>query len=415
MTSSRRAPVETGLDRLVTDESLSRRLGSCRLGLLTNQAAVTRDLTHTVFALDGAGLRPERLFAPEHGIWGHAQDMQAVDSGRDPVTGIDVVSLYGHDAETLVPDASAFEGLDAVLIDVPDIGARYYTFAATAAWLAEGALAAGLDVWVLDRPNPIGGVEDEGNLVEPGYESFVSALSVPNRHALTLAELLRWYGRFGRSGNDPALFDSLRVIECRGWRRGLWHDETGQPWVFPSPNMPSLDTAAIYPGLCLLEATTASEGRGTTRPFELIGAPWVDAAALAAALEAMDLPGVRFRPTIFEPKYQKWAGRSCRGVQIHLVDRPRIRSYELGLSIVWALHDLFPADFAWRPDPYEFIEDIPAIDLLCGTSRVREAIEGGGDRLETIAQALRGAEDWPEQAQAIRIYPLDDVDKPGAP
>jgi uncharacterized protein YbbC (DUF1343 family) len=393
-----RSTVRTGLDRLLAEPALRARLAGRRFGLLVNQASVAADLTHAVLALRAVGLTPARLFAPEHGVWGHAQDMVAVGHGRDPLTGLDTVSLYGLTAASLTPESGALDGLELVVIDLPDIGTRYYTFAATAAWLAEAASRAGLEVLVLDRPNPLGGVAFEGNLVEPGLQSFVSAFSVPNRHGLTLGELLRYQARCG-----PAAFE-VDVIEVSGWRRAAWHDETGLPWVLPSPNMPTLDTAAVYPGMCLLEATNLSEGRGTTRPFELFGAPFVDVEALGARLEAMRLPGVRFRPAVFQPGFQKWAGRPCRGLQVHLVDRRRVEPYALGLSVLWALRRLHPDDFAWRAEPYEFIADLPAVDLLCGTALVREALEAGAEREEVLAVALAGAEDWWERASRFRLY-----------
>jgi uncharacterized protein YbbC (DUF1343 family) len=392
------ARTRTGLERVLTEPSLRGRLLGRRFGLLVNQASVTADLTHAIHALRAVGLTPERLFGPEHGVWGHAQDMEAVGHGRDPVTGLDTVSLYGHTAESLTPESGVLDGLDVVLIDLPDVGTRYYTFAATAAYLAEAASRAGAEVWVLDRPNPLGGVAVEGNLVEPGYESFVSAFSVPNRHGLTLGELLRYQARFG-----PSPFE-VEVVEVAGWPRAAWHDETGLPWVMPSPNMPALETAALYPGMCLLEATNVSEGRGTTRPFELFGAPWVEAEPLGRALEAMALPGVRFRPAVFQPGFQKWAGCTCFGLQAHVVDRGRLEPYALGLSVLFALRRLYPHDFAWRPDPYEFIAEVPAVDLLCGTSRVREALAAEASREEVLAVALAGAEGWPERAGDIRIY-----------
>jgi uncharacterized protein YbbC (DUF1343 family) len=396
--------VRTGLDRLLAPAADGAELrGALRgrpYGLLVNQASVTSDLRHAIDALRDAGLPPTRLFAPEHGVRGHAQDMESVgDEARDPVTGLPAVSLYGDDLASLAPEPAALDGLDVVLVDLPDIGTRYYTFAATGHYLARTAHAVGVDVWVLDRPNPIGGVAVEGNLVAPGFESFVGAISLPNRHGLTLGELLR----YADAHTAPA---PVRVIEAAGWARPEWLDDTGLPWVLPSPNMPNLEAAAIYPGMCLLEATNISEARGTTRPFELFGAPFVDSVALVRALRALDLPGVRFREAVFKPGFQKWAGAVCHGAQVHIVDRQALRPYALGLAVLSVLWRLYPGLAAWRDKPYEFVDDIPAIDLLAGCADVRLAIEAGAELDELVAVACAGADDYAERRRAVALYPL---------
>jgi len=374
-------PVETGLDRLLGDAALLASLAGRRVGVLANHASVTGGLVHAVDALIAAGVDVVRLFGPEHGIRGQAQDMESVDEGSDPITGLPLVSLYGDTLASLKPTAADVDGLDVVLLDLPDIGTRYYTYAATAAYLAAEAQRQGVEAWVLDRPNPINGVDVEGNLVDPGFESFVGALSVPNRHGMTLAELLRYQGRHGP---DPY---HVEVVALRGWRREQWFDECRLPWVYPSPNMPTLETAIIYPGMCLIEATEASEARGTTRPFELFGAPWVDSHALCKSLSELALPGVLFRPAVFKPGFQKHSGAVCHGAQIHITERARVRSLELGLAIIHTLMRLYPDEFEWREKPYEFVDEVPAMDLLCGNASVRAALDQGADLAEVVEAA----------------------------
>ncbi|HPS77106.1 MAG TPA: DUF1343 domain-containing protein [Thermoanaerobaculaceae bacterium] len=368
--------VRTGLGRLVADPAM---LAGRRFAVLANQAAVTPGLVTAWRALAFHGGELVRLFAPEHGLWGVAQDMEAVSDTRDPVLGVPVHSLYGHSSTTLAPRAEWLEGLDVVVVDLPDIGTRYYTFAATMAHIVAACETAGVEVLVLDRPNPIGGVALEGGPVEAGCRSFVGEIDVPVRHGLTLGELALWL----RAGRHPDL--TLSVLMCEGWQREWWWDDTGLPWVAPSPNMPALITAAIYPGACLVEATNLSEGRGTTRPFELIGAPWLDGEALARQLTAAGLPGVAFRPTFFRPAFGKFAGEVCGGVHWHVTDRTAMRPLETGVRLLAAVRELHPDRFAWRADAYEFVADVPAIDLLTGSSAARAVIEGCGDLAELLA------------------------------
>jgi uncharacterized protein YbbC (DUF1343 family) len=359
--------VRTGLDRLLEEASLLR---GRSYGLLCHQASVTEDyvLAHLALAraLDGS-VKPRRLFGPEHGFYGVEQDMVAATESADPWTDLPVVSLYGKDEQSLRPRPKAFEGLDLLLIDLQDVGARYYTFVATAVWAAEVALEAGCEVWVLDRPNPLGGEVIEGNLLLPGFESFVGAFETPVRHGLTLAELVRLEGvRRGWPG------ERLRVFELAGWQRSMHWPDTGRSWLAPSPNMPSYPTAAIYPGGCLVEATEISEGRGTTRPFHLVGAPGFDAPALAAAMENRALPGLRFVPAYFRPQFQKHAGEVCAGVEVVVTDPRAVQGYRFGIELLVALTD---QGCPWREAPYEFVSDIPAIDLLTGSDLFRGLLE----------------------------------------
>ncbi len=308
--------VETGLDNLIADPSP---IKGRKWALLANQATVTTDLEPARTAIARAAGPPALLFAPEHGLDGVAQDMESVGDEVDPLTGTPVRSLYGHDAASLAPRSADLGGLDVVAVDVPDIGSRYYTFAATMDALMKACSAAGVEILVLDRPNPIGGVAREGGLVRPGFESFVGQIPTPTRHGLTLAEIALLLHR----ERYPDL--ELTVVGCRGWPRGQLFDATGLPWVAPSPNMPTLDTALIYPGLCLVEGTNISEGRGTTLPFHLVGAPWVDAEAVVEHLRALPISGAAFRATRFRPEFSKHAGDNLRGHRNprHGSQRPR--------------------------------------------------------------------------------------------
>ena len=363
--------VTTGLDRLLAEPE---RLAGRRYGLLAHGASITRDLRPAHRALAGTGTPPAVLFGPEHGYYGVEQDMVAALSSRDPWTGVPILSLYGDAESSLAPLPAAFAGLDLLLIDLQDVGSRYYTYAATAVWAAEAALAAGCEVWVLDRPNPLGGEVVEGNLPEPGYDSFVGAFKTPVRHGLTLGELVLLEARRRGRGSWEGRFT---VWEMSGWRRAMSWEETGLPWIAPSPNMPTTLTAQVYPGGCLVEATELSEGRGTTRPFQLTGAPGLDPVALADRMNSLGLPGVAFLPTYFRPQFQKQAGKVCGGVELVVTDPRRFRSYRAGVELLAAARAVGPEVFAWRTAPYEFVADRPAIDLLTRSPACREALESG--------------------------------------
>lgn len=389
--------VRPGLEVLATD-SVSLITGR-RFALLANQAAVARDLTAAWVVLARAGGVPVRLFSPEHGLWGTAQDMEAVGEEFEAVTGLPVHSLYGSSPETFAPRKELLDDLDAVVVDLPDIGARYYTFAATMAHMMAACERVGVEVIVCDRPNPIGGEAIEGGPIEPGLGSFVSEIPVPARHGMTLGELAVWI----RAARYPDLH--LTVVPCEGWTRGMWWDDTGLPWVAPSPNMPTLTTATIYPGGCLLEATNLSEGRGTTRPFQLIGAPWLDGDALAARLHALGLPGCRFRACRFRPEFQKWAGQNCGGVEWHVTDRQALRSLEAAVLLVREARALDPERFAWRTEAYEYVTGVPAMDLLTGSPRARAVVEGRADP-EPLFESWRVWSDAFRRERArVLLYP----------
>jgi uncharacterized protein YbbC (DUF1343 family) len=369
--------IRNGLDRLLADPA---RLRGRRYGLLAHHASVTADLRPAHVALaTSAGGAPSVLFGPEHGYHGVEQDMVPSEDRRDPWTGVPIRSLYGHDENTLRPAPDAFEKLDLLLVDLQDVGSRYYTYVATATWAAEAALAAGCEVWVLDRPNPLGGEVVEGNLRRPGFESFVGAFEHPVRHGLTLGEIVRWELATGTDRAAAKPREDLEVITVEGWRRSMLWPETQRPWIAPSPNMPSFATAVVYPGLCLIEGTRVSEGRGTTRPFLVIGAPWLDPVELAAGLGARELPGVAFVPMYFKPQFQKHAKDVCGGVEIVVHDTAAFPSYRAGVELVEVLAALSPPGELWRAEPYEFVGDRLAIDLLAGCDELRSSIESGRD------------------------------------
>jgi uncharacterized protein YbbC (DUF1343 family) len=397
--------VETGLDVLL-HERLSLLRGR-RVGVLCHPASVDRRLRHVVDALRAASIEITRLFGPEHGIRGEAQDMIGVDSARDFRTGIPVVSLYGDRFESLSPTREALADLDVLVVDLQDVGSRYYTFIWTMALCLQAAAAAGVAVVVLDRPNPIGGADVEGGHIDPGFESFVGLGSVPVRHGLTIGEVARlvragipWGGqRFAKP-----LACELEVIPMKGWRRDDHFDATKLPWVLPSPNMPTPETALVYPGLCLLEGTNISEGRGTTRPFEIFGAPFVDAYRLAESLAQEHLPGVAFRPLSFRPTFHKFAGQVCGGVQLHVGSRADFRPYLTGVAILRALRNLAPDAFAWRTEKYEFVSDRPAIDLLTGGDQIRKGIEAGASLAELQATWQTAEDDFRKRRADCLIY-----------
>jgi uncharacterized protein YbbC (DUF1343 family) len=384
----RNPPVRSGLDVLLLQEFAP--LKGLAVGLVTHPAAVDHRLQSAAALLHAApGVRLERLFGPEHGFAGHAQDLEGVVAGRDPWTGLEIVSLYGDAVESLRPTEEQLRGLDALVIDLVDVGSRYYTFQATMLFCLEEASRRGLLTVVLDRPNPLGGVAVEGPTVRPGFESFVGVRPIATRHGLTIGELARLYrAELGLSGE-------LLVVPCEGWRRGMSFHETGLPWVLPSPNMPTVETALVYPGQCLIEGTNLSEGRGTTRPFELCGAPGVDAVALAGRLNGERLDGVVFRPAWFTPTFQKHAGRLCGGVQLHVTDAEAFRPVRTGLAVLAALREAAGATFAWRTQTYEFVSDIPAIDLLFGSDRERLGLEAGASWRD-LARA------WEAEEEAFR-------------
>ncbi len=378
-----RVPVTLGSTRLIDSGRLRHR----RIGIVSNPASVDRAFTHVVDALGAAdGVTVAAIFGPQHGFRSDVQDnMIETPHARDEARRVPVYSLY---SDTREPTAEMLDGLDALVIDLQDIGARIYTYIYTMANCLRACARHGVEVIVCDRPNPIGGLAVEGPTLEAGSESFVGQFPIPMRHGMTIGELARLF-------NDHyGIGARLDVVKMAGWSRAMYADETGLPWVMPSPNIPTLDSAIVYPGTVLFEGTTASEGRGTTRPFELVGAPWVSAERLADALNRRGLPGVHFRPAVFEPTFQKHARTTCGGCQIHVVDRGAFRPVLTGVALIDAVRAEDPARFGWRQPPYEYEHDKLPIDILAGSPALAAAIDGGA-RAEAIAR------EWPARAAAF--------------
>jgi molybdopterin-guanine dinucleotide biosynthesis protein MobB len=372
--------LSTGLDVLLEDPSFLR---GKRIGLLANAASVTSAFVPAAAAMRDAGLDVRVLFGPEHGFWGASQDMEAVES-EEP-SGIPVVSLYGTTVKDLSPKSEHLSGLDVVVSDLPDVGARYYTFVWTTALMMKACAERRIPVVVLDRPNPIGGEVLEGNLPDTPLLSFVGLYPVPVRHGMTPGEIARWVN------SEHGLGCDLTLVPMRKAGRVPTRREVAETpsWVQPSPNMPTPVTALVYPGACLVEGTNLSEGRGTTRPFEIVGAPWLDAHTAAGAANSLRMPGVVFRPHLFRPTFQKHAGRLCGGVQAHVTDPASFRPFETYLRLVKALRDADPGSFAWRKEIYEYRDDVPAIDLLAGTARYRQLVDRG-ERLDPWIDSFEG-------------------------
>jgi uncharacterized protein YbbC (DUF1343 family) len=350
-----------------------------RVGLVCNQASVDHELRHTADILKSVeGVNLTTLFGPQHGIRGDVQDnMVETPHTLDAETGLPVYSLY---SETREPTEEMLRDVDVLVCDLQDVGCRIYTFVYTIANCMRVARKLDKSVIVCDRPNPIGGVSVEGNLLESGFESFVGQFQLPTRHGMTAGELSQMFNEHWGIGCD------LEVVSMDGWSRELWFDETDVPWVLPSPNMPTLDSATVFPGTVHLEGTQVSEGRGTTRPFELVGAPYVEAADFARRLESIGLPGIRFRPTNFLPTFQKHAGVTCGGVQIHVLDRLELRPVITGLAVVKTCFDLYGEDFRWKEPPYEYVYGKNPFDVISGTDRLRLSFERG-DSLEYLERS----------------------------
>lgn len=372
-----------GLDVLLADPRAWR---GKRVGLLTNATGMTRDLRSNIAALRDAQINLVALFSPEHGLLGAAKEGAPVSSGRDARTGLPIHSLYG---DTRKPTAEMLQGIDVVLFDIQDVGARFYTYTTTLALALEACAENKIPLIVLDRPAAINGETIEGPALDPGLQSFVGHGALPIRFALTLGELARFYNAELNIGAE------LQVMALQGWRRALWYDETGLPWVLPSPNMPALATATVYPGMCLLEGTNLSLGRGTTLPFEIVGAPWLDGYALADALNALQLDGVRFRPIAFTPSANKFANENCGGVQVHVSDRNIFRPVMMTLHLLSTLRQMDQTQFEWN---------VPGFKRLLGDASVIEKIERGEAAANIVASWRTGQASFCEKRERSLLY-----------
>ena len=366
-------------------------LGGRSVGLVTNPTGVTSHLESSLNALHShPNVDLRVVFGPEHGARGDVQDALPVEGHLDEATGLSVHSLY---AEHVAPTPEMLDGLDALVFDIQDCGARFYTYVSTLTHCMEAAARGGLDVVVLDRPNPVNGLGVEGCVLEPGFESFIGMHPVPFRHGLTVGELASFIN--GKIGCR------LEVVEVEGWARGMWFDDTGLPWVQSSPNMPTLETATVFPGTCLFEGVNASEGRGTTRPFEFLGAPWVDGRRWAEAMNALGLPGARFRACHFTPTFWRFTGEACGGLQVHITDRDAYLPVEVGLHLLSTLIKLHGDAFRFNEPTYEARRHF---DLLAGTNRLRLSLAEGVPVEEIAASWVPGLERYMRERERHLIY-----------
>ena len=359
----------SGIDHLLSQPE--KYLQGKTVGLIVNHTSLAGDGKHSItHFLSHSAFTLQALFAPEHGLNGTAQDMIPIDNEVDLLSGLDINSLYGKNKDSLVPDPALLHDIDNLVFDIQDIGSRYYTFIYTMANCMIICKQAGTRMVVCDRPNPINGTSVEGNLVGEAWRSFVGQYPLPNRHGMTVGELARLFNEhFG-------IHCDLTVVPMSGWSREMWYDQTGMIWTPPSPNMPTLATSTVYPGMCLIEGTLLSEGRGTTLPFEQIGAPYIDPHKLSARLkkDSKLLPGVFFRPQYFKPMFQKYAGEICAGLQFHVTGRDKFKPLLTTLALLRAIAELYSNQLKWRTEPYEFVSDRLAIDLLYGNPELRETV-----------------------------------------
>ena len=376
-------PLTLGSERLLA----SGRLTGQRVGVVSNPASVDSNLGHIVDRLAShPGARLTAIFGPQHGFRSDVQDnMIETAHTVDEMRRVPVYSLY---SDTREPTAAMLRDVDVLVIDLQDVGVRIYTYIYTMANCLQAAREHGVKVIVCDRPNPIGGVQVEGPVLVKGHESFVGMYPIPMRHGMTIAELARMFNEHFGLGAD------LEVVAMEGWRRTTYFDETGRIWIMSSPNIPTFDTTLVYPGAVLFEGTNVSEGRGTTRPFELLGAPWVAAERFAEAMNRRGLPGVLFRPVVFEPTFHKHAREACGGCQVHVLDRAAFHAVETGVALIEAFRAANPDRFAWKAPPYEYEHDRIPIDVLAGSTELREQIEAG-----VPAHAI--AQSWEPATQAF--------------
>jgi len=375
--------VKTGLDILVHEQTPP--LANQGVGLVSMPAAVLPDLTLSLEALRSAGIKVTALFGPEHGFGGAALDGVYVGNVTDPRTGLPVYSLYGMIKE---PTPEMLANVDAFIFDMQDVGVRFYTYLSTLFYILSSAGKLDKSVFVLDRPNPITGSRIEGAPIAPGFESFVGIVDIPMRHGMTFGELAHYMNA------EYALQADLHVIELQGWQREMWFDETALPWVPTSPAMPHLSTAILYPGMCLLEGTNLSLGRGTALPFELCGAPWLDGYALAKAMNRLQLPGVRFRATIFTPSASNHAGSECGGVQVHVTDRDSLCPVEMALHLIVIARSFSGNSWMWNPH----------FERLAGDTTLRSALEGGTSVTEITASWTESISQFVHQREKYLLY-----------
>jgi uncharacterized protein YbbC (DUF1343 family) len=378
--------VRIGIERLIEEDRSP--VAGARVALVSNPASIDRGFRHAAEVLgDDPRIELVALFGPQHGFRSDLQDnMIETPHARDERRRIPIYSLY---SETREPTPEMLRDVDVLVVDLQDVGTRVYTYIYTMANCMRAAARHGVRVVVCDRPNPVGGLAIEGTILRPEWVSFVGQFPIPLRHGMTIGELARLFNQ------EFSLGAALDVVPLDGWRRSMYFDETGLPWVIPSPNLPTLDSTIVYPGAVLFEGTMLSEGRGTTRPFELIGAPWIDGESLASAMNARGLPGVHFRATFFEPTFQKHAKQTCGGCQLHVTDRSAFQPVRTAVELIDGFKRQNPAAFAWRQPPYEYEHDKWPIDILYGSDQLRTAIDSGGEISPLIAA-------WKDDEEAFR-------------
>lgn len=372
-------------------------LHGARVGLICHPASIDHHYRHSADLLSqNPDIILTALFGPQHGIRGETQDNMIEWEGfRDPRTNVMAYSLYG---QVRKPTPQMLNEVDVIVFDVQDVGTRVYTFIYTMALAMQAARELGKRFIVCDRPNPIGGQGIEGNILEAGHESFVGMFPIPMRHGMTVGELARMFNEEFGIGCD------LEVIPMQGYKREYWFDDTDARWVIPSPNMPTVETATVYPGMVFVEGVKFSEGRGTTRPFEITGAPYADANQLADHLNALALPGVHFRPHSFKPTFQKHVAQLCHGVQLHVTDRETFKPVISGIALIKTMHDLYSDGFKWQMPPYEYVYDRMPFDVIAGTTKLREQIEGGASLADIAASWQAGEKDFAERRQKYLLY-----------
>lgn len=358
--------LKVGLERILDDQIFL--LKNLKIGLICNQASVNRHFQHAAdLFFDNRGINLTTLFGPQHGIRGDVQDnMVETPHTIDKSTGLPIYSLY---SETRQPSEEMLSEVDALVFDLQDVGCRVYTFIYTMANAMKACSLHGKKMFILDRPNPIGGIAVEGNLLQRGHESFVGQYPIPMRHGLTTGELASYFNQEFNISCD------LQIIPMENWERAHYYDETNASWVMPSPNMPTVDTTVVFPATVYFEGTQVSEGRGTTRPFEIVGAPFIDAELYAEALGLLELPGVIFRPVNFLPTFQKHSNKNCGGVFLHIIDRKIFEPVITGLAMIKIIMDLYPNDFKWKNSPYEYVFDRNPFDVIAGTTKIRQMLE----------------------------------------
>lgn len=382
--------VKIGLDVLLKSNKI-KDIG--RVGLISHPPAILHDYAHVLDTLMQSGAHIAALFGPEHGFDASAADGASVNDQTDRRTGLPVFSLYGPNKE---PSQAMLSGVDTLVFDMQDVGVRFYTFISTLFYVLRGAAAAGKSVIVLDRPNPINGRVVAGPPLESGFESFVGIAPMPLRHGLTMGELARYFN------SDFGFHADLTVVPMQGWQRSMWFDETGLPWVPLSPGMPHLSTAIVYPGMCFLEGTNLSEGRGTALPFEIAGAPWLDGHTLAQSLNQLNLPGVRFRPVSFAPTFSKHSGQTCSGVQVHVTDRASFKPIQTALHLIAACRAQAHKDFSFLSSSWEGGK--PHFDLLAGSASVRQGLEAERPVVDIARDWDQSLEEFAQKWQKVLLY-----------